>query len=71
MIGISERGKLGTWRLLRACEMLDGKAYLDGITILYSSESRGTVQRKSKPKGEDACVDFEEASKEKKTKKNP
>ncbi|MFR1690874.1 MAG: hypothetical protein ACLSVM_11790 [Coprococcus phoceensis] len=43
MIGISERGKLGTWRLLRACEMLDGKAYLDGITILYSSESRGTV----------------------------
>lgn len=26
-------------------------------------------QRKSKPKGEDACVDFEEASKEKKTKK--
>ena len=28
-------------------------------------------QRKSKPKGEDACVDFEEASKEKKTKKNP
>ena len=32
MIGISERGKLGTWRLLRACEMLDGKAYLDGIT---------------------------------------
>ena len=39
MIGISERGKLGTWRLLRACEMLNGKAYLDGITILYSSES--------------------------------
>ena len=43
MIGISERGKLETWRLLRACEMLDGKACLDGITILYSSESRGTV----------------------------
>ena len=43
MIGISERGKLETWRLLRACEMLDGKAYLDGITILYSSESSDMV----------------------------
>lgn len=43
MIGILERGKLETWRWLRASEMLNGKAYLHGITILYSSESRGTV----------------------------
>ena len=44
MIGISERGKLRTRRLLQADDVVDGNTFVEkAITILYLSESSGTV----------------------------
>lgn len=47
MIGISERGKLGTYETSR-CRPLDGKAGKTGTTVLNPSESRGMVPMKQK-----------------------
>ncbi|MBO5508798.1 MAG: hypothetical protein J6A00_13805 [Bacteroides sp.] len=45
MIRISERGKLGMWRLLQANDAVGRKGYTP-ITVFYPSESRGTVPTK-------------------------